>query len=145
MFAEPIVVTNTSASALTFRTINQDNSGSLRKATTPGDLFDTEFYTGATSMQIRHTPTKENPSVGGSIRHLVRFDRRLTSKVDPLKIANESVQLSIVSPNGNSWDGSVTELVQMLVSFLTAEIDASLSTDATVSSAIMAQLLLGEP
>jgi hypothetical protein len=138
MFTEPVTV-NVAGSARTFATLNLDGQKSTRRS----EGFGASTF--PVTLTIGHQDSKENPAAGGSVRTLIRAERDIIDAGTGLIKGHESAALTLVAPKGVSTAASLGELIQTLVSFLLAETDGTLSTDATVDTGVVGKLFLGEP
>jgi hypothetical protein len=140
MFAEPLVVNVGASAVATFATVNLDGQKTNRQApATAGSPY-------PISLTIGHQDSKESPLAGGSRRTVIRFSREIADVATGLIVGTEVAQLLLVVPKRNTSTAiSISEMAQMVVSFLLAETDGTLSTDATVDSTVVSRLFAGEP
>lgn len=138
MFSDPLVI-NGSAN-VTMALNNIDAAKSTRSST------DSDSPYARNTLQIGSIDSRENPKAGGSVRHLVRFDRQVFSPTSGELLGTASAQLVIVVPNISVSGREAASLcAQWLVSFLLGESDGTLSTDATVDATVIGKLLNREP
>lgn len=140
MFTDPQTVNG--APGTVFALQNLDGNRTTRGATATQSVGDVVVRV---TMSIGHQETNENKPLGGSFRHLLRFDKEVKDPTSNAVLGSASAQLVVVHPKGVITTDEMIGLMQGIVSFLTGENDLSLSTDATVDATLAGRFLGNEP